>query len=285
MSKSIRTLLATAAGITACVLAYYLSGTLLHTLLQWLAGDPTIFQEIYRDLESSFIYLVVRVLVGCYFGILGYRMCVKALDQYGIPGIAAPYSEAVGKKQISVKVFVNGLDQQGQLARLEVFSQKISAAKLVEFYWGHGSHPLVIRGEGGLYLQLIKAAKSSYEAENAGDEVGLTVKVRTRTQLLHRLESVYGQQPTFAVQEGKSIAFYRMPLDYVGSQTDALGMLVCYGEKGLMRSVFFDRPGANSAIGSAVTQSLVHTEFVHSLVDTSADDENTDEHPSAQPAA
>ncbi len=242
MSKSIRTLLATMAGITAGLLAYYLSAMLLQMFLQWMAGDPVIYQDIYRGFEGDPILFVLRLAIGFLIGASGYRMGHKYFGKFGIPGVLKPYSEAVGEKPISVHVYVNGEDELGQLARLEVFACKLPAAMLQEFYWGDNAKPLLIRSKDGLYLQLIKVGKSPYEAENASDEPTIAVKVRTRTRVLHSLESVFGQQPTFVVQEGKPIAYFRMALDYVGSVTESNGMLVCNGNKGLMESVFLKQP-------------------------------------------
>ncbi len=241
MSKSIRTLLATMAGITASALAYYFVATLFMMFIQWLAGDPAIFQDITREFDGNWMFFLLRVAVALYFGVFGFRLGWKYFGKFGVPGMVAPYSESVGENPISVRVFVNGQDELGQLARLEVFSHKVPAAQLQEFYWGANAK-LTIRDKDGLYLQLIKTGKSPYEAENASDEPTIAVKVRTRTRVLHSLESVFGQQPTFVVQEGKPIAFFRMALDYVGSITDSNGMLVCNGKKGLMESVFLKEP-------------------------------------------
>ena len=245
MSKSIRTLLATMAGITAGVLAYYLTGTLLMVFLQWLAGDPSIFQEIYRDFEGSLLYLLVMGAIALYCALIGYRMGWKYFGKFGVPGVLGPYREQVGEQPIAVRVFVNGQDELGQLARLEVFSHKVSAAQLREFYWSDNPKPLTIRNPEGLYLQLIKTGRSPYEADHASAEPTIAVKVRTRRQILHSLESVWGAQPTYVVQEGKPIAFFRLALDYVGSQTDAHGMFVCNGARGLMESVFLKPSVAN----------------------------------------
>lgn len=242
MTKSLRTLLATVAGVTASVLAFYLTATLLTMFLQWLAGDATIFQEIYRDFDANPVFLLLRAAVALYMGVIAFRLGWKYFGKFGIPGVLAPYSEAVGEKPIAVRVFVNGQDEMGQLARLEVFSNKVPAAAMREFYWGGNARPLVIRGDDGLYLQLIKTGRSPYEADNASEEPTIAVKVRTRRHILHSLESVFGAQPTYVVQEGKPIAFFRMALDYVGSQTDAHGMLVCHGDRGLMESVFLKQP-------------------------------------------
>lgn len=242
MSKSIRTLLATMAGITAAVLAYYLAGTLLVVFLQWLAGDPAIFQEIYRGFDGNPIFLLLEGAIALYFGVIGFRLGRKYFGKFGIPGVVSPYTESVGEQPIAVHVYVNGQDELGQLSRLEVFSHKVSASVLQEFYWSDNPKPLVIRSKEGLYLQLIKTGKSPYEAENASNEPTIAVKVRTRRQILHSLESVWGVQPTYVVQEGKPVAFFRMALDYVGSQTDAHGMLVCNGARGLMETVFLKQP-------------------------------------------
>ncbi len=100
MSKSIRTLLATMAGITAGVLAYYLSAMLLQMFLQWMAGDPVIYQDIYRGFEGDPILFVLRLAIGLLFGASGFRMGNKYFGKFGIPGVLAPYSEAVGEKPI-----------------------------------------------------------------------------------------------------------------------------------------------------------------------------------------
>ncbi len=242
MSKSIRILLATVAGITAGVLTYYLFGTLLMVFLQWLAGDPGLFQEIYRGFEGNPIFLLLMGAVALYGAVIGYRLGWRYFGKFGIPGVVAPYTESVGEQPIAVRVFVNGQDEQGQLARLEVFSHKVPAAMLREFYWSDNPKPLTVHDNNGLYLQLIKTGKSPYEADNASSEPTIAVKVRTRRRILHSLESVWGVQPTYVVQEGKPIAFFRMALDYVGSQTDAHGMLVCNGARGLMESVFLRQP-------------------------------------------
>lgn len=254
MSKSVRILLATVAGITAGVLAYYLFGTLLIVFLQWLAGDPAMFQEIYRGFDGNPFFILVMAAVAIYGAVIGYRLGWKYFGRFGIPGVVAPYRESIGEQPIAVRVFVNGQDELGQLARLEVFSHKVSAATLQEFYWSDNPKPLLIRGEGGLYLQLIKTGKSPYEADNASDEPTIAVKVRTRKRILHSLESVWGVQPTYVVQEGKPIAFFRLALDYVGSQTDAHGMLVCNGARGLMESVFLKQPKV--AASKPVTKSV-----------------------------
>ena len=278
MSKSIRTLLATMAGITAAVLGYYLIGMLLQMFLQWLAGDPAIFQEIYRDFGDNPILLILRLAVGLYFGVFGFRLGWKYFGKFGIPGVLSPYSEAVGETPISVRVFVNGEDELGQLARLEVFSCKLPAAILHEFYWADNPKPLVVRGADGIYLQLIKTGKSPYDAENASDEPTIAVKVRTRTRVIHSLESVFGQQPTFVVQEGKPIAYFRMALDYVGSQTDSNGMLVCNGNKGLMESVFLKQPKV------AIARTETHSTTAAASADQAHENHQTDPHPATQPA-
>ena len=64
MTKLIRTILATVAGITASALAFYLTGTLLTMFLQWLAGDAAIFQEIYRDFDGNPIFFILKLAVG-----------------------------------------------------------------------------------------------------------------------------------------------------------------------------------------------------------------------------
>lgn len=278
MSKSIRFILATMAGITACALAYFLSAMLLQMFLQWLAGDPAIFQEIYRDFGDNPILLILRLAVGLYFGVIGFRVGWKYFGKFGIPGVLSPYSEAVGATPISVRVYVNGEDELGQLARLEVFSCKLTAATLHEFYWADNPKPLVIRGKDGLYLQLIKTGKSPYDADNASDEPTIAVKVRTRTRVLHSLECVFGQQPTFVVLEGKPIAYFRMALDYVGSQTDSNGMLVCNGNRGLMESVFLKQPKVATA--RAEIQST--TAAVSS--DRTNENQQSDPRPATQPA-
>jgi len=241
MSKSIRTLLATTAGITACVLAYIATDWLMHTVLLWLSGDPTIFQQVYQGLDGL-VYFLLRVAVGFYFGFVAFRSAWNLFGKFGIPGLVAPYSEEVGVKPISVKVYVNGHDETGQLERQEVFAQKVSAEKLLAFYWGAVGEDLLIRAKDGTYLQLCKAGKSPYEVENASSELRFVVRVRRRGQVLHNLESVYGEEPTLVFQEGKPVASLRMALDYVGSQTESYGMLVCNGERGLMESVFLKQP-------------------------------------------
>ncbi len=253
MSKSIRTLLATTAGITACVLAYYLTASLLFMFLHWLAGNDAIFQQIYRGFDENPVFMLLRLAVGLYLGFVAYRMGWKYFGKFGIPGLLAPYSEAADEQPIAVRVYVNGQDETGQLARLEVFSHKVAAAKLQEFYWGDGTKPLIIRGQAGLYLVLVKTPKSPYHAENSSDEPSIAVKVRTRTHLLHSLESVWGQTPTYVVQEGKPVAFFRLALDYVGSQTDSYGMLSCHGERGLMETVFLKEPKAARTQASTAT--------------------------------
>jgi hypothetical protein len=243
MSKSIRALLATAAGITACALAYYATAWLMHTLLLWMSGDPTIFQQVYSDLDGI-VFFILRLAVGLYFGFVAFRTGWNYLGRFGIPGLLAPYTEEVGTNPISIKVYVNGEDETGQLSRLEVFSHKVTASKLMAFYWGDESAELLIKGKDGLYLHLLKHGKSPYEVDNASSEPRIAVRVRTRTKLLHSLESVYGEQPTYVVQEGKPVAHFKMALDYVGSQTESLGMLVCNGKKDLMETIFLKQPKA-----------------------------------------
>lgn len=190
MSKSIRTLLATAAGITIAFLTFVWVAKLLRMLLLWMAGNESVFQEIYRGFDDDPIFWLVRIAAGLYLGFVAYRISTRFLNKHGVPGLLAPPSLGVNAQPINLHVYVNGQDETGQLARLEVFNQQVPAARLQDFYWSEGGKPLVIKGANGLYLVLMKTAKSPYEADNSSDEPSIAVKVRTRTKILHTLESV-----------------------------------------------------------------------------------------------
>jgi hypothetical protein len=246
MTRTIQKILATIAGIATFVLAYRLTVPLLEYGLHWLAGDSVIYQEVYRDFSDSPFLFILQVLAGCYFGLLSWRYTQKFFQRFVVP-VPLTNADTLGTKPLSVRVFVNGQDEQGQSARQELFSQELTAESLFQFFWSGDGKALLLRGKPGVYLQISVAPKSPYVSEGQGSENAFIVKVRTRKHILHNFESVFGKVPTFTVQEGKSLAYYRLPLDYVGSQTESNAMLVVTGERRVMEKVFFtpkNRPNA-----------------------------------------
>ncbi len=119
------------ASIMAGVLAYYLSGDAVADVSQWMAGDPVIYQDIYRGFEGDPILFVLRLAIGFLIGVQWLsRWDISISESFGIPGVLAPYSEASVKNRFQCDVYVNGEDELGQLARLEVFTCKLPAATL-----------------------------------------------------------------------------------------------------------------------------------------------------------
>ncbi len=254
MTRTIQKILGTIVGITAFVFAYYWTLPLLEYLLQWLAGDPVVYQDVYRGFGGSPFIFVLRILTGAYLGILGWRYSQKFFERFVIPGLSKSADE-IANKSLTVRVFVNCPDDQGQLQRLELFAQEMSAESLFRFFWSGEGKPLLLRGKPGVYLQLAVAPKSPYFSEGQSPEDVYAVKVRTRKHILHNFESVFGKQPTFTIQDGKSLAYYRLALDYVGSQTDSHGMLVITGDKRVMEKVFFAPKNRSQSAASATLAS------------------------------
>lgn len=243
MTQNIRNVLATTAGAIGFAIGYFLTAPVLKMLMKALAGDPQIYQEISRDFNNSPLLTIAGIMIGLLLFIWLRRWSFELLGQYGLPGLYGPPGEGVPEVKISLRIHANRVDQDGNPERIELFSHAVPAKDLLNFMHGGRDAKLWLRNKDGLYLMLGKCSPSPY-AEGHHEDNALVVKIRTRNRILHNFESVYGAQPTFSVQEGKPIAYYKHSLDYVGSETESRVTLTASGDRRVMEHIFLSEPPA-----------------------------------------
>lgn len=240
-SRSIQVALATVAGAVAFYIGYRVTAPVILYLLKLLAGDPQLYVEMARDFGNSLFTLVLGLFVGFLAGRFAFNRVLRLFEAYGVPGLVTPVQPDIADLNLAIHLHANGLNDVGDLARLELFSRTIKAGRLMQFMHGESDEELVIKGDNGLYLVLGKRCPSPYDELGSADDT-ITVRLRTRRNVLHSFESLYGVSPTFTIRESQPMAYYRLSLDYLGSDTEVLPMLNISGPKQAMAEIFLREP-------------------------------------------
>lgn len=241
MTKGIRIALATVAGAVVFALGYMITAPIMLWFLELLAGDPEIYKEVVRDFQGSPLLLIFSLMIGSFCAMFGGRKAYELLGRHGLPGLIPLIETQLEEVPLNLRIHANGKNELGDPARLEIFKMTVQAGHLLHFM--HGGHiaKLLLRNQDGLYLELGKRGPSPYD-ESGQPEDTMVVRVRSKRKVIHSFETVYGATPTFTVQEGKPIAFYRIELDYLGSETDVRATLHVFGPRKVMEAIFLHEP-------------------------------------------
>ncbi len=236
MNQVIRWTLALLAGAVTFLVAGFAARFALQHLLMFLAdGDA----EFKKALLSSPIILIGSAMVAMVLVPSAMQYTMKLVNKYGVPGVVPGINAVVGEgKAVMLVLRANGVDEKGNPARLELFSNRIKATALAEFMSGPAGSKLVAHNDQGLFIVLYKVRSSPYGDENERDET-YSVVLRSQEEIFYRFDTRWGETGRFVEKPESKVASCRYALEFVGcDKTEADASLLFQGDKSTMREIF-----------------------------------------------